>query len=251
MENTIFSSGASSLWADNPSIGDILIDFYPANPLPGTVSADTTLRHIQTTMMIETDKVGQIDAQVHQSLHAQSIVSRVMCMPTRLEFTNQSLVRDTVKTLRYDLDSLTGKYAFFTVYLLANGGEGYDRVNYRALTGRGFSHELKTAGNVSLSGGAPIPGRYSQHIQYAHHFPQALDYPYQQPHLLIPLCDDCKAALHGDRSGGYLLLDGSRHHLDLTFPDTLPTDTNYTIVLYGWKFQTMHVRGKTITLEDC
>ena len=201
-------------------------------------------------MMIETDKVGAVDAQVHQSLHAQSIVSRVMCMPTRLEITNQSM-GGTAKTMRCDLDSLTGKYAFFTCYLLANGGSKYDRANYRGLTGVGYSHELKTAGNVSLSGGAPIPGRYSYHIQYAHHFPQALDYPYQQPHLLIPLCDGCKAALHGDRSGGYLLLVGSRHHLDITIPATLPADTDYTFVLYAWKFQVMHVRGKTITLEDC
>ena len=73
-------------------------------------------------MMIETDKVGAVDAQVHQSLHAQSIVSRVMCMPTRLEFTNQSM-GGTAKTVRYDLDSLTGKYVFFTCYLLANGGQ--------------------------------------------------------------------------------------------------------------------------------
>ena len=51
--------------------------------------------------------------------------------------------------------------------------------------------------------------------------------------------------------GGYLLLDGSRHHLDLTFPGTFPQDTDYTVILYAWKFQTMHVRGKTITLEDC
>ena len=249
LENTVFHD----LYAENPNLGDILVDFYPRSPFSDElIPSGTSCTHIATTLMVECDKVGAVDENVHRSLHQTAIISRVMCLPQRLEFNGQSLGGGTAKTIRYDLDSLTGKYAFLTCYLHANGGQGTDLVNYRAWSYPGTAYELKTVGNVSLSGGAPIPSLYTYSFEWAKHFPMATRLMKDQQFLFIPLCHDCHAAVvHGDRSGGYLSLDGSRHHLDITFGGAQSLDTDYQLVIFAWKFQMLHIRGKTITLEDC
>jgi hypothetical protein len=226
--------------------GDVLCDLYPA---PGGIvsSGAATISCTGISMVIGSDDVTTRDAEQTLALSRKNVQSHVFLEPTRIQYNNTQVTAS--QELRLEVDNLTGNCAALFVVLRGAGATNANNglFNYTALGGT-CKVDFKSASGKSIFGsGQPLDLDYLMDWVWAH--TTGTNYAQYNGAIVIPFCDDLKAALSGVRSGGGHVMRSDRDYVSITPPAGFASGV-HDIVVYGLMRKQVHAFKGQLSVEN-
>lgn len=219
LPNTIMSQGiyAASL------TGDLLVSLTPAAKIQ--TGGEGTLACVGLSIICSSVALTDKDEIAHASLSKSTIVQDHYLEATRVFKPN--LAMQASQETKIALDNLVGQYAYLLVALRKPGSVG---ANYAGLGPKATIDVKDTGGRSVLGCGTPVPTKLLQTWVAARHYPSST--LHQSCNLyLVPFCDSCRLADHGQRSGS-MQFAGQRAFLAIT-PDAEGVSESHLITLEG------------------